>query len=132
MVRNAFGATGEASLITQHAMRNDRAAALDSAFVVADSRRPTLTYGELQRLVQHWVGLLKEAGLPPEEALIAVKELVRDTIVPRYGHAGAADEPDVRLALVCDAAQWCIEAYFDSPAVPNGSGRSTTNSSRTG
>lgn len=87
-------------------MRNDGAAAPDSAFAASHSRRPTLTQEDLQRLVRCWVGLLKEAGLPPEEALIAVKELVRDTVVPRYSrYSGAADEGDVRIALVRDAAQ---------------------------
>ena len=67
--------------------------------------------------MRHWVGMLKEAGFPPEEVLIAVKSLVRETIVPRYsGYAEGQDGTDSRIAFVRDAAQWCIEAYYDDDA----------------
>ena len=95
-------------------MCNDETDASNSALAVSDSPRPTLSHAELRRLVRYWVGMMKEAGLPPEEVLVAVKTLVRDTIVPRYGrYADGDDNTDTRVAFVRDAAQWCIEAYFE-------------------
>ena len=101
-------------------MRNDSIDASKSAFVATESAQPALTRAELHRLVRYWVGMLKEAGLPPEEVLIAVKALVRDTIVPRYKcYADEADEQEARIAFVRDASQWCIDAYFETTAKPN-------------
>ena len=81
------------------------------------SPRPALTHPELHTLVRHWVGMMKDAGFPPEEALIAVKSLVRETIVPRYsGYAEGHDGTNSRIAFVRDAAQWCIEAYYENAA----------------
>ena len=101
-------------------MRGDRIDASNPALAVTDSAHPTLTRAELQRLARYWTGTLKEAGLPPEEVLIAVKSLVRDTIVPRYRHyTDGNDDADARLAFVRDASQWCIEAYFEDAAQPN-------------
>lgn len=76
--------------------------------------RPALTHAELRSLVRYWVGMLKGAGFPAEEVLIAVKSLVRETIVPRYsGYAEGHDETSARIAFVRDAAQWCIDAYYE-------------------
>lgn len=101
-------------------MRKDSIDASKSAFVATDSAQSTLTRAELHRLVRYWVGMLKEAGLPPEEVLIAVKALVRDTIVPRYKcYADDANEQEARFAFVRDVSQWCIDAYFEAPAEPN-------------
>ena len=91
-----------------------------SVVPMTDTTRPTLTRSELHRLVRYWVGMLKEAGLPPEEVLIAVKSLVHDTVVPRYSrYADPADHADARIAFVRDASQWCIEAYFEDVPEPN-------------
>lgn len=101
-------------------MPSDRIVSSSSAVPVTDAARPTLTRSELQRLVRYWVGMLKEAGLPPEEVLVAVKSLVHDTVVPRYGrYADPEDDADARVAFVRDAAQWCIDAYFEDAAKPN-------------
>ena len=65
-------------------MQSDISCTSSAISPVGLSRRPALTRAELRTLVRHWVGMLKEAGFPPEEVLIAVKSLVRETIVPRY------------------------------------------------
>jgi len=81
---------------------------------VGVASRPTLTHAELQRLVRYWVAKLKGAGFLPEEVLIAVKSLVRETIVPHYtGYADETDQSDPGIAFVRDASQWCIEAYYE-------------------
>ena len=104
----------------EDAVPDDRIDASNSAVPEIDASRPTLTRAELQRLVRYWVGMLKEAGLPPEEVLVAVKSLVHDTIVPRYGrYADPDDNDNARIAFVRDAAQWCIDAYFEDAARPN-------------
>lgn len=101
-------------------MPNDRTDASNWALAATNSARLTLSHAQLRGLVRHWTDTMKEAGLPPEDALAAVKSLVRETIVPRYGrYADGKDDADARLAFVRDASQWCIEAYFDEIAEPN-------------
>jgi len=119
-MRSALLATPPSS--SEDAVLDDRIVPSNSAVPLTDATRPTLTRSDLQRLVRYWVGMLKEAGLPPEEVLVAVKSLVHDTIVPRYGrYADPEDDADARIAFVRDAAQWCIDAYFEDAAKPNDS-----------
>ena len=76
-------------------------------------------------MVREWTLLLKEEGFLPEKALVAVKALVREAIAPhifRYDSGDPAD--DVRRALVADASQCCIDAYFNrAPETPERSCR---------
>ena len=98
-------------------MPDERIDALRPAVPLTKPPRRTITRAELRRLVRYWAGLLKEAGLAPEEVLIAVKALVRETIVPRYERYADGEKDDVpRIAFVRDAAQWCIDAYVEGPA----------------
>ena len=98
-------------------MQSDSAISFSAVSQVGRSPRPALTHTELRTLVRHWVGMLKDAGFPPEEVLIAVKSLVRETIVPRYsGYAEGQDGTAARIAFVRDAAQWSIEAYYEDVA----------------
>ena len=63
--------------------------------------------------------MLKDEGLPPEKVLVVVKRFVHEAIapsVPRYADADASDYR--RDALVADASQWCIEAYFNQSCAP--------------
>ena len=78
----------------------------------------SISRAELRRLVVVMVDILREMNLPPEKVLVAVKAVVRDGISPHIaqyvGDDGNVEER--RQALIEDAAQWCIEAYFESTA----------------
>jgi hypothetical protein len=75
--------------------------------------------------VREWSVMLKSEGLPPERVLVVVKRFVHEAIAPAVTHYTQADAPDYRVdALVADASQWCIEAYFDSDSDSTLRGRS--------
>jgi hypothetical protein len=49
---------------------------------------------------------LRDAGEPPDRAIVLVKTAVREATADQNAHAGEVD------ALVDSATQWCIEAYY--------------------
>ena len=98
-------------------MQSDNAVTSRAVSQVERPQRAPISHAELRALVRHWVAMLKEAGVAPEEVLIAVKSLVRETIVPRYSdYAEERDGTASPIAFVRDAAQWCIETYYEDVA----------------
>ena len=89
---------------------------------------PPLPRSQLRALVREWSRMLKGEGLPPERVLVVVKRFVHEAIAPAVAHYTRATASDCRVdALVADASQWCIEAYFECAsalrgASPNDSG----------
>lgn len=79
----------------------------------------TVSQDELRALVCEWTLMLKEGGLPPEKALVSVKTLVREAIAPHISSYAGVDLAERPVALLADASQWCIEAYFGK-APPQG------------
>ena len=78
---------------------------------------PPLTRSQLRAVVREWSLMLRGQGLPPEKVLVVVKTFVRDAIAPSVARHAAPDASDHHGdALVTDASQWCIEAYFDGDA----------------
>lgn len=58
--------------------------------------------------------MLRGQGLPPDRVLVVVTTFVRDAIAPSVAPHADADASDHHGdALVTDASQWCIDAYFD-------------------
>ena len=90
---------------------------------------PPLTRSQLRAVVREWSVMLRAQGLPPEQVLVVVKSFVRDAIAPSVARYADADASDYHGdALVTDASQWCIEAYFEGgasawAASPNDGGR---------
>ena len=78
---------------------------------------PPLTRSQLRAVVREWSLMLRGQGLPPEKVLVVVKTFVRDAIAPSVARHADADASDHHGdALVTDASQWCIEAYFEGNA----------------
>ncbi len=76
---------------------------------------PPLTRSQLHALVREWSLMLKGEGLPPERVLVVVKRFLHEAMAPAVARSSRADVLDFRVdALLADASQWCIEAYFDS------------------
>ena len=82
----------------------------------------SISQADLRRLVVVMVEILCEMNLPPEKVLIAVKAVVRDGIAPHIAQYVREDGnvEERRHALIEDAAQWCIKAYFEGVDAPNG------------
>ncbi len=57
----------------------------------------------LHRLVDAYVGHLRDRGIPPERAVGFMKALIRDTDIP-------CRRP--LLTLESDITHWCIDAYY--------------------
>jgi hypothetical protein len=76
----------------------------------------TLSKEELRSLVCEWTLTLKEEGFPPEKALVTVKTLVREAVLPHVSEYDRSALADDRTALVVDASQYCIDAYFNEAA----------------
>lgn len=89
------------------------------------SHTGALSREELRMLVCEWTLTLRSDGVPPERALVTVKTLVREGIAPLVSRYDDADLGDDRTALVADASQWCIEAYFNDAAARRGRARAT-------
>lgn len=83
----------------------DEGGASGSAPAEEDSLRVSHR-GKLQRVVGEYTRQMRNLGHYPEKVLVAVKLAVRDVATPviRYSTLDA---------LVRDAAQWSIAAYFD-------------------
>ena len=62
----------------------------------------------LSDVVREYTHQMRKAGQYPEIVLVAVKSTIRDVGTPMV-------RKSVLDNLVCDAAQWSIEAYFDAP-----------------
>lgn len=88
----------------------------------------TLTQDELRSLVNEWTLVLKEERFPPEKALVTVKTLVREGIAPHISHYNGSALVDDRTALLVDAAQWCIEVYFNDAHARGAPGRASSGS----
>lgn len=76
----------------------------------------TLSKEELRALVCEWTLTLKEEGFPPEKALATVKILVREAVSPHVSQYDRSALADDRTALIVDASQYCIDAYFNEAA----------------
>ena len=76
----------------------------------------TLSKEELRSLVCEWTLTLKEEGFLPEKALVTVKTLVREAVSPHVSHYDRSALADDRTALIVDASQYCIDAYFNEAA----------------
>ena len=83
---------------------------------------PPLTRSQLRAVVREWSLMLRGQGLPPEKVLVVVKTFVRDAVAPSVARYADTDAEHRGDALVTDASQWCIEAYFEGGA----SGRRAT------
>ena len=69
---------------------------------------PVTALATLQFAVAEYSHEMRRLGHYPEKVLVALKSAVRDVGTP-IGFKPRVD------ALVRDAAQWCITAYFDAP-----------------
>lgn len=88
------------------------AEAAHSGVSPAGSDRVTVATDELRSLVVEWTLSMKREGLPPEKVLVAVKAFVKNAR-PRHWAPNDIEAQLRHDALLADASQWCIAAYFD-------------------
>lgn len=62
---------------------------------------------EMRTVVEEYVRTLRAEGVPPERALVLLKEAVQSGLSGR-----CSDEP-VAEALLHDGVEWCITAYYE-------------------
>ena len=84
-----------------------RAVVEPESTVELDSSRAA-ALATLRYAVAEYTQQMRRSGRYPEKVLVAVKSTVRDVATPMEL------KPTVD-ALVSEAAQWCISAYFDGP-----------------
>jgi hypothetical protein len=61
---------------------------------------------EIRAAIQSYASSLKQGGIPPERALVRLKEAVQ------AGVSGTRTDDVVTETLVNDGVTWCIDAYF--------------------
>jgi hypothetical protein len=88
------------------------AEAVRSASPQTGSGVPVLARDELRSLVVAWTLKMRDDGMLPEKVLIAVKTLAKDTMAPSV--APSDYDAQLRKELLADAAQLCIDTYFNT------------------
>lgn len=87
-----------------------RAAIVAERSAQEEDSSPVAAVATLQFAVAEYSHEMRRLGHYPEKVLVALKSAVRDVGTP-IGFKPRVD------ALVTDAAQWCITAYFDAPSM---------------
>ena len=62
--------------------------------------------------VAAWVRRLRDRGVPPERALIAVKRAARHALAPGLDTAVGARPHDDAEARLAEVVRWCIVEYY--------------------
>jgi hypothetical protein len=75
-----------------------------TAFATA-ARHFRATESELRRAVCDYTALLRAADAPPEQVLVAIKQLLREV-------AGGMLDPEEYRQLLDRVVRWCINSYY--------------------
>jgi hypothetical protein len=101
-------------LSSKDALRDDagRGDLLRRAFRLALGAGRGAENGELRTATCEYVREMRERGVAPEAAVVAVKEILRRTLV---GQTPTQDSRRDAEALVERVVTWCIEEYYRGP-----------------
>jgi hypothetical protein len=70
-------------------------------------------------LVFEYVDALKARGWPPEQVIVAVKQVGHDSGLRPTSHFALSESPtDDKAQLLIDTVAWCIERYYPPAATP--------------
>lgn len=96
------------------ALRDSLAHAVTSSSIAAQCTTEKALYDEVCAVV----GDLKQAGWPPERAIIAIKELAREAgLTQSQGVLVRDRDLNPRDALLAKLVRWTIECYYDTTRV---------------